>query len=219
MTYSICVTDGKIHGVAIATKAPTVGSIAPFLSKNGAISTQSFVSVPLGVKAVRLMDNEASVDDAFRTLLEKDDGSSVRQVHGVDKWGNTFTFTGDDCVEWYGSVEGEGYTVAGNMLAGEKVVKNTASTFEKSETSKPLAEKLLDAIQAGENAGGDKRAEKAQSAAMKIYHPSDPKLHHDLRVDDHEDPVAELRRIYKICINDQEDSDEDYSEIDLQRNP
>jgi uncharacterized Ntn-hydrolase superfamily protein len=85
MTYSICATDGTVHSIAIATKAPAVGSLAPFLSKNGAICTQSLVSIPVGVKAARLMDGEVNVDAAVRSVLDRDDDRAVRQVHGVDR--------------------------------------------------------------------------------------------------------------------------------------
>lgn len=219
MTYSICAMKGAIHGVAIATKAPTVGSLAPFLSKNGAVSTQSLVSIPLGVRAARLMDKEASVDDAITTLLEKDDNAAVRQIHGIDQWHNTFIFSGNECVDWYGSIEGGGYTVAGNMLAGEQVIEAIANTFESMDTSRPLAEQLLKALQAGEDAGGDKRASNAQSAALKVYNPDTPRLQDDLRVDDHEDPVPELYRIYEATKIANKEWQEEFSEAVLQRLP
>ena len=218
MTYSICCTNGRVHGVAIATKAPAVGAIAPFLSKNGAVSTQSLANVSLGAKAARLMDNESSVDDAVHTLLEKDSDAAVRQVHGVDRWGNTITYSGEECVEWFGETEGENYTVAGNMLVGDRVVEAIADTYT-SNTDKELADRLISCIEAGEEAGGDKRAENAQSAAVKIYHPDEPRLFHDLRVDDHEDPVSEVRRVYNVAKDDDEDWQEEFPETILQRYP
>lgn len=221
MTFSICATHDDVHGIAIATKAPTVGSLAPFLSRNGAVCTQSLVSVPLGVRARRLMDEGASVDDAVSTLLEKDDDAAVRQVHGVDRWGNTTVFSGDDCVDWFGGVEREGFTVAGNMLVGEQVIDEVAQTFAdvSADPSRPLAERLLAALRAGEDAGGDKRAGNAQSAALKIYHPNRPKLQDDIRVDDHEDPVSELERVYEVAAADNEAWQEEFPEAVLQRHP
>lgn len=216
MTYSICVTDGTRHGIAIATKAPAVGGLAPFLSPNGAVSTQSIVNVPLGPKAVRLLNGDASIDDAVATLLEKDDDSALRQVHGVDAWGNTTTFSGEDCVDWFGSRTGENYSIAGNMLEGEHVLKAIAETYEET-TDQPFEERLLDALRAGEDAGGDKRAGNAQSTALKVYDPDNPRLYHDLRVDDHEDPVAELRRVYQVAREDNEQWDEEFPEAILQR--
>ena len=219
MTFSICATSQGTHGTAIATKAPTVGSLAPFLSKNGALSTQSLVSIPLGVRTARLLDEEASMDDAIRTLLKKDDDADVRQIHGIDRWHNTFTFSGEDCVDWYGSIEGSNYTVAGNMLVGEEVVEAVAETFERTDSSQPLNGRLLEALQAGEDAGGDKRAPKAQSAAVKVYSSEDPKLQDDLRVDDHEDPIPELRRIYRTTKDANEEWQDEFSEANLQRYP
>jgi len=219
MTFSICATHDGVHGIAIATKAPTVGSLAPFLSKNGAVSTQSLVSVPLGVRTKRLMDEGASVNDAVSTLIEKDEDASVRQIHGVDRWGNTIAFSGEECVDWFGSVEREGVTVAGNMLLGEEVIEAVADTFADTDPARPLAERLLDALRAGEDAGGDKRAGNAQSAALKIYHPEEPKLQDDLRVDDHEDPVTEIERIYEVAKADNEDWREEFPEAILQRHP
>lgn len=216
MTYSICVTDGTRHGIAIATKAPAVGGLAPFLSRNGAVCTQSIVNVPLGPKAVQLLDGDASIDDAVATLLEKDDDASLRQVHGIDKWGNKTTFSGEDCVDWFGSRTGDDYTIAGNMLEGEYVLEAIAETYEET-IEQPLEERLLDALQAGEDAGGDKRAGNAQSAALKVYDPDNPRLYHDLRVDDHEDPVAELRRVYGVAREDNEQWDEEFPEAELQR--
>lgn len=219
MTYSICTTDGRVHGIAIATKAPTVGSLAPFLSKNGAVCTQSLVSVPLGVKTSNLMNQDVSIDDGVNTLLEKDDNPEVRQIHGVDKWGNSIVFSGEDCVEWFGGVTGDNYTVSGNMLEGEHVVEAIADTFESLESNRPPGKRLLKALQAGEDAGGDKRAGKAQSAALKIYHPTEPRLHHDLRVDDQEDPVSELQRVYDVTRDDDKSFREEFPQAILQRYP
>lgn len=222
VTYSICVTDGTRHGIAIATKAPAVGGLAPFLSRNGAVCTQSIVNVPLGPKAVRLLDGEASVDDAVDTLVEKDDDAPLRQVHGVDAWGNATAFSGDECVDWYGSdvgsEAGTTYTVAGNMLDGEHVVEAVADAYEwAAADGEPFDERLLAALRAGEDAGGDKRAGTAQSAALKVYDPDDPRLAHDLRVDDHDDPVSELRRVHEVAREDDETWAEEFPEADLRR--
>lgn len=222
MTYSICMTDGRRHGTAIATKAPAVGGLAPFLSSNGVVCTQSIVNIPLGPKTVRLLDNDASIDDAIETLLEKDEDASLRQIHGVDKWGNTSTFSGDECVDWFGSQSGsteqDTYTVAGNMLEGEHVIEAVATDYaDTADLSQSLAQRLLSALQAGEDAGGDKRAGNAQSAALKIYDPDNPRLAHDLRVDDHEDPVPELQRIYDVACEDDEDWEDEFPQAILQR--
>lgn len=216
MTYSICVSDGEVHGIAIATKAPVVGSLAPFLSRNGAVCTQSLVNVPLGPRTTSLLDGGAYIDAAVESLLDQDEDAAVRQVHGIDRWGNTVTFSGTECVEWFGSRTDESYTVAGNMLEGEHVVDAVAEAYESS-TDRPIEARLLSALAAGEDAGGDKRGGNAQSAALKVYDPDVPRLYHDLRVDDHEDPVSELKRIYDAVREDQEAWDEEFPEAVLQR--
>ncbi|WP_331232937.1 DUF1028 domain-containing protein [Natronorarus salvus] len=216
MTYSICATDGTCHGVAIATKAPTVGSLAPFVSRNGALSTQASVSIPLGVRTKRLLDRGCGVEEAASTLVARDEGANERQLHGVDRWGGSVIHSGTDCVEWFGGREGEGYTVAGNMLTGEAVVDAIVEGFEGGEG--PLRERLLDALEAGEDAGGDKRAELAQSAALRVYSP-EPSLADDLRVDDDDDPVRELRRLHGVALDQHEEWREENPVMDLQRVP
>jgi uncharacterized Ntn-hydrolase superfamily protein len=216
MTYSICATDGTRHGVAIATKAPTVGSLAPFVSRNGALSTQASVSIPLGVRSKRLLDRGCGIGEAVSTLLARDDGEDERQIHGVDRWGGSVVRSGADCVEWFGGRDGEGYTVAGNMLAGEGVVDAIAEGYEGSGGT--LRERLLDALEAGEDAGGDKRAEFAQSSALRVYDP-EPTLADDLRVDDHGDPVSELRRLHHVALDQHAEWEEANPVMDLQRTP
>lgn len=171
---------------------------------------------------MRLLDREASVDDAVATLLEKDDDAEFRQLHGVDRWGNTTTSSGEDCVEWFGSSTGttddKTFTVAGNILDGEHVVQAVAIEYaDTAGTNQSFAERLLSALQSGEDAGGDKRARNAQSAALKIYDPDEPRLAHDLRVDDHDDPVSELRRVYEVAREDDEQWEEEFPEAILQR--
>ncbi|AEN05715.1 protein of unknown function DUF1028 [halophilic archaeon DL31] len=122
MTFSICthVTpeehdagDGPAFAVAVATKAPAVGALCPYVSHEGAVSTQAFVNVRLGRRGIALLDDLA-VDDALPGLLEQDEHSELRQLHGVDYRGNTFAFTGDECDEWCGHEVRDGITAAGN---------------------------------------------------------------------------------------------------------
>lgn len=218
MTFSICVTDGTQHGIAIATKALSVGASAPQLSKNGALCSQSITNVPLGVRASRLLDDGAGVDAAVATLLDRDTDASLRQIHGIDRWGNSIVHSGKDCVGWFGHIEEENYTIAGNMLEGKYVIESMAETFENS-GDMILGDRLIETLQSGEEAGGDKRDENAQSAAIKIYDPDQPAIHHDLRVDDHEDPVKELVRIYELGKEQSEDWEEEFPESKLQRLP
>jgi len=126
-------------------------------------------------------------------LLAADAGRGHRQIHVLDAAGRMATHTGEDCVDWCGSVRGVDVSVAGNMLAGPDVVGRTLEAFEGASGS--MAERLLTALEAGEAAGGDRRGK--QSAALKICS-SDPYPDLDIRADDHPDPIAELRRLHAV---------------------
>lgn len=199
MTFSIAARDPATDqfGVAVTTGIVAVGAVCPYVSADAAVLTQSFTKTEHGSDAlVRVADGE-TVDDACTALLDADRHASYRQVHGVDGEG-TFTFTGEDCVEWCGSRTGEGYTVAGNMLVGSDVVDAVADGFESTEGS--LSERLLAALESGQDAGGDKRGK--VSAALLVHAP-EPKLYHNLRVDYAEAPVEHLRSTYEEAVDAQ----------------
>ncbi|WP_435334809.1 DUF1028 domain-containing protein [Haloarchaeobius sp. TZWWS8] len=216
MTFSICVRERyeddsgdeqTRFGVAVTTRLPGVGSLCPWVSENGAVSTQSLTNVRLGRKGVEYLDDGLAVDDALRALLNADENAGSRQLHGVGHDGS-FTFTGGDCKDWAGNLTGENYTVAGNLLTGEAVVEAVASTYEagyEAEESElePLAERLIDALAAGYEAGGDKREELTiQSAALRVATTEalDPEPYYDdLRVDATETPIDDLRRTYELA--------------------
>ena len=129
-------------------------------------------------------------------LTAADEGREMRQFHMVDHAGRTAAHTGAACIAWCGHLAGEGFSVAGNMLAGPQVIEETARAYRAHDTL-PFAERLLAAMDAGEAAGGDKRGK--QGAALLIHTTEDyPFL--DLRVDDHTEPLAELRRIYNVSL-------------------
>ena len=115
-----------------------------------------------------------------------------RQLHVIDNEGRTAAHTGTSCIDWCGHCAGEGYSVAGNMLANERVIRETARAYEQNRNL-PFSEKLIAALEAGEAAGGDKRGK--QSAAL-LIHSTEDYAEIDLRVDDHAEPLAELRRLY-----------------------
>jgi uncharacterized Ntn-hydrolase superfamily protein len=147
-------------GVAVTTRLPAVGTLCPFASENGAIATQSLTNVGLGRKGLRYVDDGLAVDDALQALLNADEGAVHRQLHGIDADG-TFAFSGEECKPWYGHVEGGNYTVAGNLLTGEAVVDAVAATYEDRaadgvdvEAEGPLAERLIDALEAWHAEGG-----------------------------------------------------------------
>ncbi len=201
MTFSIVGWDSDPKtggfGVAVATARPNVGSLVPFASLKGAIATQARVNTELGRQGLALLEAGVPLRVALRALLEADPDRELRQVHGLDAHG-PFAFTGRACVEWAGHrVDPRGrYTVAGNMLVGPQVLEAMAEAFERSE-GEELSERLLRALEAGQRAGGDKRGK--QSAALLVASPQ-PRYYHNLRVDDHPDPVAELRRVYGVVV-------------------
>ncbi|QSG05622.1 DUF1028 domain-containing protein [Halapricum desulfuricans] len=216
MTFSICVreryrdqdgTEQTRFGVAVTTRLPGVGTLCPFASENGAVATQSLVNVELGRKGVEYLNDGLAVEDALESLLNADDGSEQRQLHGVGADGE-FAFSGDECKPWYGHRVGDNYTVAGNLLTGESVIEATATAYEitapddpSTDPDRPLAARLIDALEAGHAEGGDKREElPVQSAALLVRSTEqrviDP-YYDDLRVDATETPIADLRETYE----------------------
>ncbi|MFB6172451.1 MAG: DUF1028 domain-containing protein [Haloarculaceae archaeon] len=206
MTFSICVReryqddDGAEQtrfGVAVTTRLAAVGTLCPFASEHGAIATQSLVNEELGRKGIEYLDDGLAIGDALDALLNADEGRAQRQLHGVGEAG-TFTFSGDECNGWYGHASGENYTVAGNLLTGPEVVEATAERYERyREGTAPLAERLVEALAAGHEAGGDKRTDlPVQSAALRVETTEERDLDpydEDLRVDATETPIADLR--------------------------
>lgn len=197
MTWSIVAHDkatGEI-GIGVATKFFAVGAIVPHVEPGvGAIATQALVNPFYGIDGMKLLRAGLSADETMARLLELDAGRESRQVHMIDAQGRSHAHTGSRCVDWAGHVIGDGFSVAGNMLAGEQVVRTTADAFARA-AGKPLAERFLIALEAGEAVGGDKRGK--QSAAIRI-HTTEPWPALDIRVDDHADPLPELRRVYEV---------------------
>jgi len=211
VTFSICVreayeddegTDQLRFGVAVTTRLPAVGTLCPFASENGAVATQSLVNVELGERGIEYIDDGLAVDDALQSLLNADDGAENRQLHGVDADG-TFTFSGEECKDWYGHRSDDGYSVAGNLLTGEAVIDAVAEAYEDSGRDEPLAKRLVDALGAGYAEGGDKREElHVQSAALKVRTTEDEEhspYYNDLRVDASESPIQDLRETYRLA--------------------
>lgn len=194
-TFSIaaCDPDAGEFGVAVSTALVGVGALCPFVSENVAVSTQSFVKVSHGANAVDMVDRGINVDTALDSLITDDEHAGYRQVHGIDDDGNTYAFSGSDCVDWYGHLEADDHTVAGNMLEGGDVIETMSETF--SETNGELADRLMEALEAGQAVGGDKRGK--ISAALLVHSP-EPKLYHNLRIDESDDPVADLRDAFEL---------------------
>jgi len=202
MTWSIVVHDPSsgAFAVAVATKSLAVGASCPFLRAGvGAVSTQSFTNRYLGPAVLDGMARGLAPADAIEGALVGDAGRGIRQVHAVDRLGRHAVHTGLNCVEWCGGVSAAGAGVAGNMLAGEGVVRQTLEFYEAGGPAVPLPLRLLGAMEAGEAVGGDRRGR--QSAAIRIVSTEDfPDC--DLRVDDHPDPLAELRRLVGLWLPD-----------------
>ncbi|MFC5133595.1 MULTISPECIES: DUF1028 domain-containing protein [Haloferacaceae] len=220
MTFSICVRerytddagDDRVRfGVAVTTRLPGVGALCPFASEHGAVATQSHTNVKLGREGITYLADGLAVEDALDALLAADEGRERRQLHGVDADG-TFAFSGDECGEWYGHRVGQNYTVAGNLLVGPEVVEDVAAAYESTAHGEaPLAERLIDALAAGHEAGGDKREDlPVQSAALRVTNTEEgdraEPSYDDLRVDATETPIADLRETFETAVRGYEDA-------------
>jgi uncharacterized Ntn-hydrolase superfamily protein len=201
-TYSIVAWDSVSGdlGIAVQSKFLAVGAVVPYARAGiGAIATQAWANTTYGPRGLDLLSQGMSAFQAGRMLLENDPDSGSRQVGIVDARGNAFSFSGSKCEPSSGSIEGRGYAVQGNILASTGVLVAMARTFETS--SGTLAERLLNALEAGEKSGGDRRGR--QSAALLVvrdrggYGGFDDR-YIDLRVDDDSLPLPELRRLYRL---------------------
>ena len=205
MTFSIVgrSADGDSWGVAVASKFLAVGSAVPAaVAGVGAIATQAEANVAYKGLALSHMDEGATAGVALQRLLEEDDKRQDRQVGLVDVDGGAATHTGSDCLDWAGGVTGDGVAIQGNILVGPEVVEEMKAAWD-STVDQPLARRLLAALRAGDDAGGDRRGR--QSAALLVvrdgagYGGLDD-VAVDLRVDDHPAPVTELARL--LDLND-----------------
>jgi uncharacterized Ntn-hydrolase superfamily protein len=198
MTWSILARDPATGtlGVAVASRFFAVGAICPHVEGGVAVlATQALVNPMYAVHAMpRLRAGEAPAT-VLTSLVTSDPGADQRQFHILDAHGHIAQHTGPNCVSWAGHVSAENVSVAGNMLAGEATVRATMEAFLAASGS--MAERLLTAMEAGEKAGGDKRGK--QSAGLKTAS-RDPYPDLDIRADDHPDPLAELRRLYRVNL-------------------
>jgi uncharacterized Ntn-hydrolase superfamily protein len=197
MTWSIIARDtatGQI-GIAVATRFFAVGARVPHIAAGvGGIATQALTNPYYGIDGVRLLREGRHPRDIVDTLTAADPGRESRQLHIMDASGRIAAHTGNECVGWCGHVEGNGFSMAGNMLAGARVLNDTAAAYLANQNL-PFARRLIAAMRLGEAAGGDKRGR--QSAALLIY--GDEEWSDlDLRVDDHGDPLGELERLEQV---------------------
>jgi uncharacterized Ntn-hydrolase superfamily protein len=164
----------------------------PFIAAGaGAIATQAFVNPYYGIDGLALLREGRSPAEILDILKSNDANHAHRQVHLMDGAGRIAGYTGEACVDWCGHISGNGFSIAGNMLAGAEVLDDTAAFYQANEAM-PFASRLIEAMRAGEAAGGDKRGR--QSAAL-LIHGDDEWAALDLRVDDHSNPLGELERL------------------------
>jgi len=201
-TYSIVAVDLEAGqwGVAVQSKFLAVGSVVPWAEPHvGAVATQAYANPRYGPEGLALLREGHSAQDVVDRLIQADEDRDHRQLGVVDATGRAATYTGKECMDWAGGRVGEGYAAQGNILVSAETVDALAETFE--ESTGPLAERLIDCLAAAQAAGGDSRGQ--QSSALLIVEKdggyaqmSDVVV--ELRVEDHERPIEELRRIYVL---------------------
>ncbi|MCQ0971120.1 DUF1028 domain-containing protein [Paracoccus sp. TK19116] len=197
MTYSLIAKDpdtGAV-GIAVASRFFACGSLVPHVGATAAFATQAFVNPLWGVEGLARLQSGESAQDVLDDLVARDRGQRQRQGHAIDAQGRFAAHTGADCVDWAGHLLGDGFSVAGNMLEGPEVVEETARVYaERDDLAFP--DRMLAAMQAGEDAGGDKRG---RQAAGLLIHRGQTYPWLDLRVDDDADPLSELRRLLSVA--------------------
>ena len=200
-TFSIVAYDPntKELGIAVQSKVVSVGCVVPWAKAGvGAIATQASANTSYGPEGLKLLEQGLDPNEVIKKLTAVDKDAAHRQIGIVDAKGRVVSFTGAKCIPWAGNKTGKYYTVQGNILTGPEVIQEMAKAFEKSKGE--LGSRLIDALDAGQAAGGDKRGK--QAAALYIvregwgYGGND--RYRDIRVDDNPEPIKELRRIYEI---------------------
>jgi len=202
-TFSIVGFDPKTDelGVAVQSKFLAAGSVVPWArAKVGAIATQSAANTTYGPKGLDLLAGGLSPAEVIEDLVEEDEESEIRQVGIIDSSGESAAFTGSECIEYAGHVSGNNFSCQGNILVSEKTVTAMAKRFEETE-DKPLSERLVSALVAADQAGGDRRGK--QSAGLLVVEEAggyggfnDRKI--DLRVDDHDRPIGKLEHLLSL---------------------
>jgi uncharacterized Ntn-hydrolase superfamily protein len=202
-TYSIaaCDLEAKQWGVAVQSKFLAVGSVVPWAEPDvGAIATQAYANPSYGPQGLALLREGLSASEVVEQLTSEDEGRDQRQLGVVDAQGASAAWTGPHCSDWAGHQTGPCFAAQGNILVGEETVAALATTFE-ANRQLSLAQRLIECLAAAQAAGGDRRGQ--QSASLLVVQRdggyaglSDVLV--DLRVDDHEQPIQELRRISKL---------------------
>ena len=198
MTWSIIARDiSGAFGVAVASRFFAVGALCPHAqSKVGALATQALVNPLYAGPALAGMAQGIDPASIVKQLTGADEGRDHRQLHLIDANGRIAAYTGSACIDWCGHFAGDGFSVAGNMLAGPDVIAATAGAYL-ANFGLPFSDRLITALAAGEAAGGDKRGK--QAAALLVFTTEDY-CALDLRVDDHPEPIQELQRLYQKSL-------------------
>jgi uncharacterized Ntn-hydrolase superfamily protein len=202
-TYSIaaCDLDAGQWGVAVQSKFLAVGSVVPWAEPGvGAVATQAYANPRYGPDGLALLRDGATAEEVVRRLTEGDDGRAERQLGVVDRRGDAATYTGAECLDWAGGRTGRCYAAQGNILVGRETVDALAATFERS-TDDSLARRLLECLAAAQLAGGDSRGQQSASLLVVEHGGGYARLSDvavDLRVDDHPQPIDELRRLHAL---------------------
>ena len=204
MTFSIVArsADGQALGVAVASKFLAVGAAVPAAEADvGALATQSYANLAYRPQGLALLRTGVAAADVVAGLTAADPGRAQRQLGVVGPVGDGAIYTGDGCHDWAGGLAGDGYAIQGNILAGKQVVVAMAEAWAASDAAAPLGHRLLAALAAGDRAGGDRRGR--QSAALLVVakgqgYGGTSDVLAELRVDDHPDPVPELRRLLDL---------------------
>jgi uncharacterized Ntn-hydrolase superfamily protein len=197
VTFSIVARDPQTGwlGVGTSSKALAAGAMVPYVKLGaGAIASQAFSNPYLGIDGLVLLADGMPAERVVERVIEGDAGRDMRQLAIVDHEGRVAAYTGERCIPWAGHILGGGYVCLGNILVGEEVPKSMAAAYERS-AGEPLYERLMQALEAGQEAGGDRRGR--QAAGIRVIAEEEYPWC-DLRVDDHADPVPELRRVLEV---------------------
>ncbi len=202
MTFSIVAYDPKNNewGVAVQSKFVAVGSIVPYAkAKVGVIATQAYANTSYGPNGLALLEKGLTAEETIQRLIKDDEKKEERQVGIVDSFGNAASFTGSECFEWAGHIVGKNFSCQGNILVSEEVVKAMAKAFKT--TRGDLIEKFFAVLDAGQEAGGDRRGR--ESAAILIVkekgaYDGGTDNYINIRVDEHPTPIKELKKVFEI---------------------
>lgn len=196
MTFSIAARDpvsGAV-GIAVASRFFACGAMVPYVSARSAFASQAFINPLWGIDGLPRLDEGQAPDVVLASLVEQDLGQANRQAHIIGPDGRIAQHTGAECVPWAGHCKADNVSIAGNMLVGPAVIESMLTAWQAA-SDQSLAERLLTAMEAGEAAGGDKRG---RQAAALLVHEGQPYPALDLRVDDHAEPLPELRRLLAV---------------------